>query len=121
MTIPLHNARLIPPDVNQLLLLGGWLFGSAANPNRDYRSDMPKDFDICVEPPEAAAVRALLVSWTPLRHTKFGGTVYQSMHGTHTIDVWFSTIGETFRAILPGGQMFAANIRYGRSVTYTLN
>lgn len=120
-TIPLHNARHLPVDVYQILLLGGWLFGSAANPQRDYRTDPPKDYDICIEPPEAAAVRAALVLWTPVRHTRFGGTVYASACGTHTIDIWFSTLGETFRAIsAPGDKMYAFNLRYNRLLCFSL-
>ena len=120
--LPLHNARLLPVDVNQILLLGGWLFGSAANPQRDYRVDLPRDFDICIEPPEAAAVRAALVTWAPVRHTRFGGTTYASAHGPHTIDIWFSTMGETFRAISAADvTMYAANLRYNRLLTFSLN
>lgn len=120
--LPLHNARLLPVDVNQILLLGGWLFGSAANPARDYRTDPPRDYDICIEPSEAAAVRVALVSWVPIRHTKFGGTVYASAHGSHTIDVWFSTMGETFRSIRATDKtMYAANLRYNRLLTFSLS
>ena len=120
--LPQHNARLLPADVTQILLLGGWLFGSAADPKKDYRTNPPKDFDICIEPPEAAAVRAALASWAPVRHTKFGGTVYASTHGPHTIDIWFSTMGETFRAINAAkGKMYAANLRYNRLLTFTLS
>lgn len=117
-----HNARLLPPDVNQILLLGGWLFGSAANPQRDFRTDPPRDYDICVEPPEAAEVRALLATWLPVRHTRFGGTVYASRCGTHTIDVWFSSLGETFRNIAAASDtMYVVNIKYNRLLTYSLS
>jgi hypothetical protein len=118
---PLHNARLLPADVNQILVLGGWLFGSAAKPDRDYRVSMPKDFDICVEPPEAPAVRMLLVPWTPVRHTKFGGTVYKSPYGDHMIDVWFSTLGETFRMLRPAdGDSYAVNLSYNIGICFKL-
>ena len=119
---PIHNARLLPADVNQLLLMGGWLMGSAADPQQDYRNGLPKDFDICVEPPEAAIFRALLVTWQPVRHTKVGGTVYKSNHGGHTIDIWFSTLGETFRAMIPTKETcYAINLRYNRFISYSIS
>jgi hypothetical protein len=98
---PLHNARLLPVDVNQLMLSGGWLLGTAADPSKDYRVEMPRDFDICAEPSEAPVIRTILASWLPVRHTRFGGTTYRSQIGPHSIDVWFSSLGETFRWMRP--------------------
>lgn len=119
---PLHNARLLPVDVQQLMTLGGWLLGSAANPNVDYRVNMPRDFDICVEPSEAPAIRTLVSSWTPVRHTRFGGTVYKSLHGPHSIDVWFSTLGETFRAMrrMDDGR-YAFNMAFNIGIAFTIS
>jgi hypothetical protein len=90
----IENARLIPREVRALLGLGGILVGSAASPNRSFKDDMPRDWDILVPPKCSQDISYYLASMgTPTRVTSFGGfefTVKQDIK----IDVFFSTLEE---------------------------
>jgi hypothetical protein len=118
MTLDRDRINQIPSLVHHLMMSGAWLVGSAADPNRNYERNPPRDWDLCIEPKDWFDCSLLLVSAETSNHslTRFGG---QRMEVTdrkrskpYQLDCWVSTLAETM-ARMTSGPNYAFHLKSG--------